>query len=204
MIDALTSIFNRTTALLPDALFASLGMPRGYESITDARHVGYDQYHPDLSPNGLTFPQEIDQDLKRACQNLISLCAKGPCEPLREWVDRVRAFNSSRTVTSPTHPPGPVPLLTEQDWGRQSAAEELHAKFIESCERDLRAAVTKLRLYLEDNRTVSVLVTHVREAVVDGYMGYREVVWNMYAGALRGVVYSEERLKERLSTICDE
>lgn len=152
----------------------------------------------------LTFPQEIDQDLKRACQNLISLCAKGLCEPLQEWVDRVRAFNTSRTVTSPLNPPEPVPLLTEQDWARQFAAEELHAKFVESCERDLRAAVTKLRLYLEDNRTVSVLLTHVREAVVDGYMGYREVVWNMYAGVLRGVVCSEERLKERLSAICDE
>lgn len=180
-------------------------MPRGYESMTDARHVSrlvetVRKLCWTLSP----IPQEIDQDLKRACQNLISLCAKGPCEPLQEWVDRVRAFNTSRIVTPPTNASGLVPLLTEQDWARQSAAEDLHAKFVESCERDLRAAVTKLRLYLEDNRTVSVLLTHVKEAVVDGYMGYREVVWNMYAGALKGVVYSEERLKERLSVICDE
>ncbi|KIK99386.1 hypothetical protein PAXRUDRAFT_8909 [Paxillus rubicundulus Ve08.2h10] len=185
MTDTLASILNRTTALLPDALFASLGMPRGHESITDAR-------------------QDIDQDLKHACQNLISLCAKTPCEPLRDWVDRVRAFDNSRAVPPLTNQPGSVPLLTEQDWARQSAAEDLHAKFVESCECDFRAAVTKLRLYLEDNRTVSVLLTHVREAVVDGYMGYRDVVWNMYAGALRGVVLSEERLKERLSVICDE
>lgn len=150
------------------------------------------------------IPQEIDQDLKRACQNLISLCVKDPCELLQAWVDRVRAFNTSRSVNSPTNLPVPVPLLTEQDWARQSTAEDLHAKFVESCERDLRAAVTKLRLYLEDNRTVSVLLTHVKEAVVDGYMRYREVVWNMYAGALKGVVYSEESLKERLSVICDE
>lgn len=108
-------------------------------------------------------------------------------------------------MTPPTtNPPGPVPLLTEQDWAHQSAAEELHAKFVESCERDLRAAVTKLRLYLEDNRTVSVLLTHVKEAVVDGYMAYREVVWNMYAGALKGVVYTKESLKEKMGAICDE
>jgi len=177
----LASIFSKTTALLPDALFASLGMPRGYESITDARH-------------------EIDQDLKRACQNVISLCAQGPCEPLQEWVDRVRAFNASRTVTPSVNAPAP----TEQDWASQPAAEELHAQFVESCERDLRAAVTKLRLYLEDDRTVSVLLTHVKEAVVDGYMGYREVIRNMYAGTLKGAVYSEESLKERLHVICDE
>jgi hypothetical protein len=123
---------------------------------------------------------------------------------MQEWIDRVRAFNASRTVTPPTNPDGPVPLLTEQDWARQSVAEELHTKFVESCERDLRAAVTKLRLYLEDNRTVSVLLTHVKEAVVDGYMEYGEVVWTMYAGVLKGVVYSEESLKEKLRVICDE
>ncbi|KAF9227177.1 Sec34-domain-containing protein [Gyrodon lividus] len=185
MTDTLASILNRTTALLPDALFASLGMPRGHKSITDARH-------------------DIDQDLKRACQNLIMLCAKAPCDPLREWVDRVRAFSTSRGASPLTNEPGLVPPLTEQDWARQSAAEDLHAKFLESCERDLRAAVTKLRLYLENNRTVSVLVTHVKEAVVDGYMGYRDAVWNMYAGALKGILLSEERLKERLSSICEE
>jgi len=202
--DALASIFNRTTALLPDALFASLGMPRGYESMTDARHVSRSRCPSEGSTEThCPCPQEIDQDLKRACQHLISLCAKGPCEPLQEWVDRVRAFNTSRTVSPPMNPSGPVPL-SEQDWARQSAAEELHAKFVESCERDLRAAMTKLRLYLEDNRTVSVLLTHVKEAVVDGYKGYSEVVSNMYAGALNGVVYSEESLKERLRVICDE
>ncbi|KIJ68059.1 hypothetical protein HYDPIDRAFT_107669 [Hydnomerulius pinastri MD-312] len=188
MTDTLASILNRTTALLPDALFASLGMPRGHESITDARH-------------------DIDQDLKRACQTLISLCARPPCEPLREWVDRVRAFTTSR-VSAPPLPnqtgPGPTPVLTEQPWANQSAAEDLHNKFAEACERDLRASVTKLRLYLEDNRTVSVLLTHVKEAVVDGYIGYKDLVWGMYAGALKGAVFSEETLKQRLDDICDQ
>ncbi|KAH7888905.1 Sec34-like family-domain-containing protein [Phlebopus sp. FC_14] len=182
MTDTLASIVNKTTALLPDALFASLGMPRGHESITDARH-------------------DIDQDLKRTCQNVISLCSKPSCEPLREWVDRVRAFNTSRAA--PPISDQPTPLLTELDWARESAAVDLHKKFVEACERDLRASVTRLRLYLEDDRTVSILLTHIKEAVVDGYMGYRDVVWNMYAGALKSIVFSEERLREKLSIICD-
>ncbi|KAG6842795.1 hypothetical protein H0H93_003380, partial [Arthromyces matolae] len=36
--DTLASMFNKTTSLLPDALFASLGMPRSDESIQDAKH----------------------------------------------------------------------------------------------------------------------------------------------------------------------
>ncbi|KAI6121799.1 Sec34-like family-domain-containing protein [Pisolithus sp. B1] len=180
--DTVTSILSKTTALLPEALFTSLGMPRGHERIRDTKH-------------------DIDQDLKRACQNVISLCSKPLCEPLREWVDRVRAFNASRSVSS--HPNQPKPLLTEQAWATQSVAEELHGKFVEACERDLRISVTRLRLYLEDNRTVSILLTHVKEAIVDGYMTYRDTVWNMYAGTLKRTVYSEESLKQSLNVICD-
>ncbi|KAL4078302.1 Sec34-like family-domain-containing protein [Scleroderma yunnanense] len=182
MTDTLTSILNKTTAFLPEALFASLGMPRVHDNIPDSRH-------------------DIDQDLKRACQSVISLCSKPLCEPLREWVDRVHAFNASRSVS--LHPNQPSPLLTEQPWARQPIAEELHRKFVEACERDLRIFVTKLKLYLEDSRTVAVLLTHVKDAVVDGYMVFHDTVWSMYAGMLKGVVFSEESLKERVGMICD-
>lgn len=37
--DAFTSMLSRTSALIPDSLFESLGMPRGEESMLDARHV---------------------------------------------------------------------------------------------------------------------------------------------------------------------
>ncbi|KAI6040227.1 Sec34-like family-domain-containing protein [Pisolithus marmoratus] len=181
-LDTVTSILNKTTALLPEALFASLGMPRGHESIRDTKH-------------------DIDQDLKRACQNVISLCSKPLCEPLREWVDRVRAFNATRSASH--HPNQSKPLLTEQSWATQSVAEELHRAFVEACERDLRISITRLKLYLEDIRTVSILLVHVKEAIVDGYMAYRDTVWNMYAGTLKGTVFSEESLKESLSVICD-
>ncbi|KAG0700811.1 Sec34-like family-domain-containing protein [Suillus ampliporus] len=159
MTDTLASVLNRTTALLPDALFASLGMPRGHDTLSDSRH-------------------DIDQDLKHACQEVISFCARLPCEPLQEWVDRVRADKQA-------------PLLTEQDWAKQAA-----------CERDLRSFVTKLRLYLEDDRTVSVLVTHIEEAIIDDYLKFRSVVWNMYAGAMKTVVFSQDSLRDYLKSIC--
>jgi hypothetical protein len=181
MTDTLASVLNRTTALLPDALFASLGMPRGHDTLSDSRH-------------------DIDQDLKRACQEVISFCARLPCEPLREWVDRVRAFNDSRVAFSS----GPqAPLLTEQEWAKQAIAENLHQVFVEACERDLRSFVTKLRLYLEDDRTVSVLVTHIEEAIIDDYLKFRNVVWNMYAGAMKNVVFSQDGLRDYLKSICN-
>lgn len=35
-------MLNKTTSLLPDALFASLGMPRTDQSIVEAKHVSLD------------------------------------------------------------------------------------------------------------------------------------------------------------------
>lgn len=183
MTDTLASVLNRTTALLPDALFASLGMPRGHDTLSDSRH-------------------DIDQDLKRACQGVISFCARLPCEPLREWVDRVRAFNDARVTFSSESGPQ-APLLTEQEWAKQAVAENLHQIFVEACERDLRSFVTKLRLYLEDDRTVSVLVTHIEEAIIDDYLKFQNVAWNMYAGAMKTVVFSQDSLRDYLKSICN-
>jgi hypothetical protein len=35
-------MLGKTTSLLPNALFASLGMPRTEESITEAKHVSFE------------------------------------------------------------------------------------------------------------------------------------------------------------------
>lgn len=43
--------------------------------------------------------------------------------------------------------------------------------------------MARLRLYLEDDRTVGILVGHVMDRIVDEYAALREVVWNMYMGA---------------------
>jgi hypothetical protein len=80
----------------------------------------------------------------------------------------------------------------------------LHGDFYLACERDLRADVARLRLFLEDDRTVGVLVGHVMDRIVDDYANFREVVWNMYMGALRDVLFSTLALRENLKAICQE
>ena len=61
-----------------------------------------------------------------------------------------------------------------------------------------------MRLYLEDKRTVGVLLQHVQERLTEGYGAFREIVYGMYAGAMRGRVLSEDGLVEVLSEICSE
>ncbi|KAK0197162.1 Sec34-like family-domain-containing protein [Armillaria mellea] len=171
--DTLSSLLNKTTALLPDALFSTLGMPRGDGSIRGAKHG-------------------IDHELRRACKEAISECADSLIAPLHEWVDP--AWRIKDTAGAP---------LTTQEWASQAAAEELNDKFRAACERDLRANVLRLKLYLEDDRTVKVLIRPVQDQVVEEYDSFRDVAWNMYAGALRRNLMSSADLRGMLEGICD-
>jgi hypothetical protein len=47
-------------------------------------------------------------------------------------------------------------------------------------------------------------VEHIQDKIVDEYGGFRDVIWNMYAGALRGAVLSPTRLRDMLRNVCEE
>ncbi|OBZ70968.1 Conserved oligomeric Golgi complex subunit 3 [Grifola frondosa] len=159
--DTLASMLGKTTSLLPNALFASLGMPRD-ENMTDVRHG-------------------IDLELKRACEDVISSCAEPACAPLRS----ARAARGAAV-------------------GVASHSHGAHRRVPPGVARDLRAAVARLRLYLEDDRTVGVLVRHVQDRIVDECAEFRAVVWDMYAGALRTELGSEDGVRAMLIEICEE
>ncbi|KAI0044273.1 Sec34-domain-containing protein [Auriscalpium vulgare] len=170
--DTLTNVLSRTTNLLPNSLFASFGMPRG-DDMTDAKH-------------------SIDLDLKQACEAVIALLSDPVCTPLRTFVDRVHAHQSS------------AGLLAAQQWARQPVAEALEADARAACQRDVRGGIARMRLYLEDRRTVDVLVQHVRERVQDEYGAFREVVRNMYAGALREQLLPDEGVAALMKDVAED
>ncbi|KAF5381998.1 hypothetical protein D9615_004200 [Tricholomella constricta] len=148
MTDTLALMLSRTTSLLPDALFASLGMPRADESIKEAKH-------------------DIDHELRRACEAIIALCTDSITQPLHDW-----AVTPSSPDTAANLPSKP-----------QAAARDISTAFERACTTELRAQAGRLRLYLEDARTITarVLLEHVRERIGDAY----EAFWE--AGSGRGL-----------------
>ncbi|KAK7005778.1 Sec34-domain-containing protein [Favolaschia claudopus] len=179
--DTLAIMLNKTTSLIPGALFASLGMPRGEEGIRDAKHG-------------------IDHDLKRVCEEVISECSTPIYTPLRKWIDQIDAHNARRAREQDAE----ITPLTAQTAFQQPAAEELDREFRAACERDLRGQAARLRLYLEDDRTVGVLLQHIQDRIVDEYALFRDVVWNMYAGGMRSIVLSSTGLRELLKSVCSD
>jgi hypothetical protein len=86
-----------------------------------------------------------------------------------------------------------------------SELDGLNLQFRESCERDLRSDINRLRLYIEDQRTVHVLLDHIQERVVEVYAGYRDLVMMMGGPSNPGQdVLSATLLRELLREVCGE
>ncbi|KAG6878890.1 hypothetical protein C0992_006827 [Termitomyces sp. T32_za158] len=103
----------------------------------------------------------IDHELRHACETIITLCTDSIAQPLH---DCAIALNSKST--------DPIGSLSPQ-LSREN--REIVMAFEHACTTELRAHAARLRLYLEDSRTVTarVLLEHVCERIGDAY----EVFW---------------------------
>ncbi|KZT63738.1 Sec34-domain-containing protein [Daedalea quercina L-15889] len=188
--ETLASVLGKTTSLLPNALFTSLGMPSD-ESMTDVRRA-------------------LDQELKIACEAIIASCANSVTPPLHSWTDRVlahRALTSKPLGTSSAGVPAHTSQqLTSLPWATPTAVNALFTAFNGACVTELRAAVGRLRLYLEDERTVSVLLGHVQDRIVDDWAEWRTLVRDVYpTGSGAEVdVGTEDLVRAMVRGACDE
>jgi conserved oligomeric Golgi complex subunit 3 len=124
--------------------------------------------------------QGIDRELKKGCEDVISGCADSVCGSIRDWT------NSQSTKS----PPPSATII-----------EGLDENFRLSCHRDLRFAVSQMKLYLEDDRTVHILLLHVQDKIVDEYVNFKETVADRFGNA--GLL-SVPGLKDLLKEICEE
>jgi hypothetical protein len=183
-----SSVLSRTSTLLPGSLFASLAGTQA-EHLSDTKRV---RNFPSFffssasvhachilnvySPCRL---KGIDQDLKRACEAVISIASEPLCAPLRAFT------------------------------GRPASAAEavvLDESFREACVRDLRGSLARVRLYVPDARTASVLVQHAVGRVEDAYSAFRLAARQVgtRVGAGENGLMDDERLKGLLNDVCGE
>ncbi|KAI0644707.1 Sec34-domain-containing protein [Trametes meyenii] len=177
--ESLASVLGKTTSLLPNALLTSLGMPRD-EDTTDVRHG-------------------IDQLLKQACEDVITAAADAVSGPLRSWAERVRLLYA--LDNDPVGPNG-EPELPRMDYslknswaGADSAISSVNG-IPYSLEQHTHDSAMQLRLYIEDERTVEVLLKHIQERIVDDWMYFRNLTWNLYNGAVRNKIPTEDMIRE--------
>ena len=78
--------------------------------------------------------------------------------------------------------------------------------FRTACARDLRASLARIRLYVPDVRTASVLVQHARGRVEDAYSAFRLAARQVgaRAGAGQTGLLDDPSLEKMLQEVCGE
>ena len=69
-----------------------------------------------------------------------------------------------------------------------------NATFKETCEREVRAWSSRVKIYLEDERTAGVLWTAVQNRIVGEYALFRGLLGGRYGGEVLRSAYSEGEL----------
>ncbi|KAF8342284.1 Sec34-like family-domain-containing protein [Cantharellus anzutake] len=126
-----------------------------------------------------------DEELKRECETLINMCAERATQPLRD-----APWNLSKNPNGANLAGTAVPIISTQ-----------MNRFLENCENEVRAWVEKLRLYLEDARTVGILVAPMQANAVSRYEGFRA---SMNLDAEQEPIVSTAELWDLLRSWCGE
>lgn len=113
---------------------------------------------------------DVDRELKRACEDLITHCCRQGTAPLRSFLDQCTAYlGSSRPAPNPSasapasQAPTSTATISTTDLANQSFAtpqkvKEAHDAFKNGVLKALQTWQERLMLYLQDEETVRVLM----------------------------------------------
>ncbi|KAI0731611.1 Sec34-like family-domain-containing protein [Fomitopsis betulina] len=187
--ETLASVLGRTSSYLalPNALLTSLGIQNDGD-MTDIR-------------------RSLDQELKASCEMLIKHSAGPVTVLIRLWTDVHRNRKATRPLGASSIAGA---RAAEPRWGQPRLSPEgvndLWARLKVVSATELRKSVHKLRLYLEDERTVSVLLGHIQERIVDDWAEWRRAVREIYpiGSAVQVDVGTEDLVRAMVRSACDE
>ncbi|GAA5929054.1 Golgi transport complex subunit COG3 [Sporobolomyces koalae] len=185
--DMLSSVLRNTSAIFnPAALFelASKGMPNFAETMVDAK-------------------TDLDTALKTACEQLISSSSLGLTSSIQHFLDRCTAFlsstsNSSTAASSSSTSNTAAKDLPGQPWATPDQVLNLHEQFQQELERQTQHVAAKLRLYLEEEKTVAVLLPPLLEEVVETYTTFFNLTRSEYGFATSSSLLPPADVKDKL------
>lgn len=209
MTDALSSLLRNTSALFnPNTLFqlASKGIPSFAETMKDAK-------------------RDLDGSLKIICEDFMIQSSLIIASPIRAFLTRCQAFLSSNgsqagTIANSGSAGGAAggggggntgsgaPDLTTQEWASSEEVMKLHDTFLaeggeeaSSMERGMREILDKLNLFLDEEKTVAVLVPPTQAEVLEHYTTFYNLVRSEYDFETSNGLTPPSRVRERLRAI---
>lgn len=128
---------------------------------------------PETVPDAKT---DVDRELKRACEDLIALCASEATAPLRTFIDKCTAYLSTAAKRKQAASSGATSDLVKQDFATAAKVSEAHEAFRRKAVGHVEAWKGRLRMYLGDEETVRVLVPPAINAIVDEYRKFHDLI----------------------------
>ena len=113
---------------------------------------------------------------------MINACTQSATAPIRPFLEQSSVGAFPGTTTAPT-----VQFTQEQ-------ALAANATFKEACEREVKAWSSRVKIYLEDERTAGVLSTAVQNRITGEYALFRGLLGGRYGGEVLRSAYSEGEL----------
>lgn len=86
----------------------------------------------------------------------------------------------------------------------ESPLKSVEREFVARCQTALKDSISRIRIYVEDQRTADVLIEHVRERVEDGWEVFREGVMQAQGEKQNLGLMSEEEVRGMLRGVCNE
>jgi hypothetical protein len=112
--------------------------------------------------------QDVDRELKRACEELINLCAQSASTPLTAFLSQCTSYLSSRPSSSSD--------LSAQTFATPDKVKQVHDTFKSTAKQRVDEWVDHLRIYLQDEETVNVLVPPAQAGIVEIYRQFHDLV----------------------------
>lgn len=95
-------------------------------------------------------------------------------------------------------------LPSDQSPRADTPLKSVEKELVARCQTALKDSISRIRIYVEDQRTADVLIEHVRERVEDGWEVFREGVMQVQGEKQETGLMSEEELRGMLRVVCSE
>lgn len=99
---------------------------------------------------------------------------------MRTFLERSTAFLASRDVSETPKTSATSFSLPDQDFATPGQVLQVDSDCRASCEEEVSAWLKRLKLYLQDDKTVSVLVAPLQTKIVESYGAFRDLVGREY------------------------
>ncbi|KAF8478273.1 cis-golgi transport vesicle tethering complex subunit [Gautieria morchelliformis] len=184
MADALGSMLRGTSAL-----FSTNGLLANFA--------------PSRGQNKMNARSDIDHDLTVGCEDLISRCADTTSKPILIFIERCAAFRLSReTLVSETSLASFS--LPEQDFASPTSVMQVDTEFRASCNLEITAWLARLQIYLEDDKTISILLAPLKAKIVQSYGSFRDLIRTEYPHQVVDGLLSQVDFRNFLDRLCTE